>query len=180
MSDGMPDYVTEQHLILFGTIMQWFARHEVLIQEIMATVSGADVTSIKLLTTGLSVAEKHKALVNLLRHRAVPLGEIEQVRSYLEVLRGFTPLRNDIAHSVWIEGKPQNSIWPVWLSTRPRTAVRPMHDLGKNTKEFIEGDNNEATYTLNDLGYIAKALERNGAGFCECTAQFRLLFPSTV
>ena len=43
-------YLTERHLTLFGTIVQWFARHELLMQEIMATVSGADSGSIILLT----------------------------------------------------------------------------------------------------------------------------------
>ncbi len=37
MSKGTPDCLTEQHLILFGKIIQWFARHEVLMEEIMAT-----------------------------------------------------------------------------------------------------------------------------------------------
>ena len=91
-------------------------------QKIMATVSGADVTSIKLLTSGLGFTEKRDALFNLLRHRAVPLDQIDPIQSYLEALQTFTPLRNDITHSVWIEGKPQNSIWPVWLKAGPLTA----------------------------------------------------------
>ena len=64
------DCITDQHLVLFGAIIQWFARHEVLMQEIMATVSGADATSIKLLTSGLSFTEKRVALFNLLSHQA--------------------------------------------------------------------------------------------------------------
>jgi hypothetical protein len=75
-------------------------------QKIMATVSGAAVTSIKLLTSGLGFTEKRDALFNLLRHRAVPLDQIDHIQSYLEALQTFTPLRNDITHSVWIEGKP--------------------------------------------------------------------------
>ena len=76
--------ITDQHLILFGALIQWFAQHEVLMQKIMATVSGADVTSIKLLTSGLGFTEKRDALFNLLRHRAVPLDQIDHIQSYLE------------------------------------------------------------------------------------------------
>jgi hypothetical protein len=54
MTKGEPFHVTEEHPLLFGTIIQCFARHEVIMQKIMATISGADVTSIRLLTSELS------------------------------------------------------------------------------------------------------------------------------
>jgi hypothetical protein len=68
-----PDCLTEQHLLLFGAIIQWFARHELLMQDIMATVAGSDTAAIMLLTRGLDFEGKRQALLDLLRHRAVPL-----------------------------------------------------------------------------------------------------------
>ena len=133
-------------------------------QKIMATVSGADVTSIKLLTSGLGFTEKRDALFNLLRHRAVPLDQIDHIQSYLEALQTFTPLRNDITHSVWIGGKPQNSIWPVWLKAGPLT------DIGGGTKYFIEDEEDKVTYTLDKLREIVGTLERNYVNFQEYAA----------
>ena len=34
--------LSDQHLLLFGKIIQWFARYELLMQEIMAVVAGSD------------------------------------------------------------------------------------------------------------------------------------------
>jgi hypothetical protein len=135
------------------------------VEEIMATISGADVTSIKLLTTDLNFTKKREALFNLLRHRAVPLDQVEQIRSHLLILQVFTPLRDDIVHSVWIEGKPQNSIWPVWLSHGPLTAIKPWHDLDKHAKEFVENDEDQVTYTVDNLQEIVENLEGNYAPF---------------
>ena len=88
MNKGTPNCLAEEHLMLFGMVIQWFARHEVLMHEIMGTVSGSDATSIKLLTRGLSFTVKRDALFNLLRHRAVPLDRIDQVRKYLDPRAG--------------------------------------------------------------------------------------------
>jgi len=149
-------------------------------QKIMATVSGADVTSIKLLTSGLGFTEKRDALFNLLRHRAVPLDQIDPIQSYLEALQTFTPLRNDITHSVWIEGKPQNSIWPVWLKAGPLTAIKPAHNIGGGTKYFIEDEEDKVTYTLDKLREIVGTLERNYVNFQEYAAGIGLISSNAV
>ena len=180
MSKGTPDCITEQHLLLFGTLIQWFARHEVLMQEIMAAISGADVTSIKVLTSGLSFTGKRDALFNLLHHRAVPLDQIDQIQNYLEVLHTFTPLRNDIAHSVWIEGKPQNSIWPAWLKAGPRTAIKATHVLGEDPNAFIEDEEDKVTYTLDNLKETVGTLERNYADFQDYAAGIGLISTNAV
>src|SRR5271168_2872483 len=85
MSQTAAVHITDQHLVYFGTIVQLYARHEVLMQEVMATVSGADVTSIRLLTTGFNFPEKQDALFNLLRHRVVPFDQTDQIRNYLQM-----------------------------------------------------------------------------------------------
>ena len=48
MDKETPNCLTEEHLMLFGMITQWFARYELLIHKIIATVSGSDATSITL------------------------------------------------------------------------------------------------------------------------------------
>jgi len=157
--------VTDQHLMLFGTITQCFAQHEVLMQEIMAAVSGADVTSIRLLTGGLSVTQRRDALFNLLRHRAVPFNQVDQIRNYLQILQTYNALRHDIAHATWTEGKPKNSIRPLWLSHGPIAAIKPVHDTDGDTKPFIEDDDDKATYALDDLREIGVNLTKNCAEF---------------
>jgi len=180
MSKGTPDCLTEQHLLFFGMVIHWFARHEVLIQEIMATISGSDVTSIKVLTSGLSLTGKRDALFNLLRHKEIPLDQIDQIQSYLGVLQTFIPLRNDIMHSVWVEGKPQNSIWPAWLKAGPLTAIKPMDHLSEDTKAFIEVEQDKVTYTLDNLKESIETLERNYAGFHEYAAEIGLISSTAV
>jgi hypothetical protein len=175
MSQKTMGCLTDQHLIHFGTIIQCFVRHEVLMQEIMAAVSGADVTSIKLLTSGLSFTEKREALLNLLRHRAVPLNQFEHIRNYLQMPRTYTTLRNDIAHSTWAEGAPQNSVSPIWLTHGPMKAVKPVHDIGKGTKEYIEDYEDKTTYTLDDLREIGENLALNYVGFREYIAKVDLM-----
>ena len=76
-------------------------------QEIMATVSGADVTSIRLLTTGFNFPEKQAALFNLLQHRVVPIDQIDQIRNFLQMPHTYLSLRNDIVHSTWTDAVPQ-------------------------------------------------------------------------
>jgi hypothetical protein len=44
------DCLTERHLMLFGTIVHWFARYEVLMQQIIATVIGSHLADVMLLT----------------------------------------------------------------------------------------------------------------------------------
>jgi hypothetical protein len=70
---------------------------------------------------------------------------IDQVRKYLEILHTFTPLYNDIAHSAWIETKPDNSIQPAWLSHGPLTAIKAVHDTDEHSKYFIENDQDKNT-----------------------------------
>lgn len=133
----------------------------------MAAVSGADVGSVRFLTGSLGFAEKRAALFNLLRHRAVPFDEVEQIRNYLQVLGTFAQLRDDMAHSVWVKGEPQNSIWPVWLTYGPLTAVKPAHDLGKHMADFVEDYLDKATYTLDDFATISQTLAANYKGLRE-------------
>jgi hypothetical protein len=165
MSQELDDALTDQHLLLFGRIVRAFARHETLMREIMAAVSGADVTSIRLLTARNDFVRLWEALLNLLRHRALPFSQIDQIRIWLEMPRNYSPLRDDIAHSLWVAGAPGNSIRPIWLTHGPIAAVRPVHDIASDSKPFIADDADQVAYTLTDLAEINRNLEQNHAGF---------------
>ena len=94
--------LTERHLLLFGTVIQWFARYEWLMQEVMATAAGSDSGSVMLLTRGLDFSGKRQALFDLLCHRTVPLDRYDRINGYLMVPHTLTPLRDDVAHSAWL------------------------------------------------------------------------------
>ncbi|MCL2452032.1 MAG: hypothetical protein FWD08_00025 [Alphaproteobacteria bacterium] len=165
MGDTVQNDLTEPYLLSFGTIIHWFARYETLIESILAAISGADATAIKLLTSDLNTTQKRKTLLRLLRHRAVPLDRIDQIQSYLEVLHTYTQLRDDIAHSIWVEGEPANMVWPAWLKAGPRTAIKPKRDLGGGQKAFVEEEGEKITYTTEGLKEIIGILESNFLAF---------------
>jgi hypothetical protein len=167
MKKTILDCLTEPHLLLFGTIIQWFARYELLMQEVMATVAGSDSASVMLLTSGLDFSGKRQALLTLLRHRAIPVDQFDRVYDYLLVPQTLTPLRNDIAHSAWIPGPSSNSIQPDWILRLP-PSVKPLRDdLDAPSKSFVERDRDEATYTLDDLDEIVKNLAENHRRFSD-------------
>lgn len=55
------------------------------------------------------------------------------------------------------------------------TAIKPVHDIAKGAKEFVEDDEDRSTYTLGDLKEIAEDLATNYAGFREYIAQVGLV-----
>jgi hypothetical protein len=175
MSQTARVHITDQHLVFFGTIVQLYARHEVLMQEIMATVSGADVTSIRLLTTGFNFPEKQVALFNLLRHRVVPIDQTDQIRNYLQMPNTYLSLRNDIVHSTWTDALPQNAVRPLWLTLGSQAALKPVHDIDKGSKEFIEDYDDKVTYTLDDLREIGENLAMNFTGFRDYITKVNLV-----
>ena len=167
MKETIQDCLTEQHLLLFGTIIQWFARYELLMQDVMAMVAGSDSASIMLLTRSLDFSDKRQALLDLLRHRMIPLDQFDQVREYLKVPHTLTPLRNDIAHSAWIVSQYPNSIQPDWILQLP-LRVKPLRDdSGTPSENFVECDQDKDAYTIDDLEDVIKALATNHECFLE-------------
>jgi len=71
--------LTERHFTLFGTIVHWMARHEVLIERIAAHVIGSQSSDVMLLTRDLTQGEKRLALLSLLRHRTVPYDQVDAI-----------------------------------------------------------------------------------------------------
>jgi hypothetical protein len=98
--------------MLFGTIVHWFARYEVLMQQIIATVIGSHLADVMLLTKTLTLGEKRIALLNLLRHRVIPLDQFDAVYKYLTIPETFSLLVSDIKHSAWVAGRLSSSIQP--------------------------------------------------------------------
>ena len=154
MTKAQPGLLTERHLLLFGTIMQWFAQYELLMQEIMAAAAGCDLGSIMLLTRGLDFSGKRRALLDLLRHRTMPIDRYDRINSYLLVPHTLTPLRNDIAHSVWRRGPSASGIQPDWLLRLPRS-VMPLH-----SEDLREGGD-RVGYSLEDLNESVETLAAN-------------------
>ncbi len=153
--------LNDRHLMLFGTIVQLFARYELLMQEIMATVIRSDSAAIILLTRSLTFDDKRRALLSLLRHRSVPLDQFDAVNDYLEVPHTLSALYNDIEHSAWIAGLSPNSIQPNWILQLPPT-IKPIHrPADTRSEDFIEDEDDQAEYTLNGLAEAVETLGKN-------------------
>ena len=161
MKNALRDYLTNQHLLLFGSIVQWFARYELLMQEIMATVAGSDSASIMLLTRGLDFTGKRRALFDLLRHRRFPLDQYDLIERYLMIPHTLTPLRNEIVHSTWVPGASSNSIQPDWILRLP-ASIRPFYGAA-----FVEHQEDRIGYTLDDLGGAVERLAANYERFSD-------------
>jgi hypothetical protein len=165
MSTTPSDCITERHLVLFGTIVRWFARHEVLMQQIIATVIGSDLADVMLLIKSLTTGEKRIALLGLLRHREIPLDQFDAVYKYLKILETFSFLVSDIEHSAWMAGKSSRSIQPDWI-LKPKPTIKPVHgrEDGRSLG-FLEDYEDRVEYTLEQLTETAETLGENYQGF---------------
>ena len=159
--------LSERHLLLFGAIIQCFARYELLIQEVIATVVGAELASVILLTRNLDFSGKRHALLDLLRHWTIPLDRFDRVSEYLMVPYTLTPLWTDIIHSTWMPGASSSRIQPDWILRSP-ARVKALHDDPTAPSEnFLESDQDKVAYTLDDLSEIVQALAANHERFSE-------------
>lgn len=136
-------------------------------QEIMATVSGADSGSIILLTRDLSFSDKHRALLELLHHRPIPFDQFDAVRRYLQVPCSMNKLCHDIKHSAWIASPSRNAIQPNWVLRQP-PAIKTMHKAADTRPEnFIEDQNDKVEYSLAGLVELTQTLADNYNSFSE-------------
>lgn len=178
MKEMSLDCLTERHLLLFGLIVQWFARYELLIQGIMATVGGSDLAAVILLTRDLDFIGKRRALLELLRHWTIPLNQFDRISAYLMVPHTFTPLRNNIAHSAWISGSTPHSIQPDWI-LRPAPGIKPLHnDPGAPSDKFVESDQEQIVYTLDSLRETVETLAENFKSFSDYLHEVGLIHGS--
>jgi hypothetical protein len=147
--------------MLFGTIVHWLAQHEVLLQQIAATIIGSRSSDVMLLTKDLTLAEKRIAVLDLLRHREIPRDQFDAVLDYLKIPETFRLLSRDIEHSAWIAGDPPSSIQPNWI-LRPKPAIKPVHGgLDGRTDHFLEDYDDQVQYTVDQLAETAETLRHN-------------------
>jgi hypothetical protein len=174
------DTLSDRHLAAFGAIVQVFARHEALMDEAAATLSGASATAVKLLTASLGFTQKCAAMLSLMRHRGVPLAQYDRVLRFTDAPRTHAALHYDIVHSIWMRTESENVIAPRWLSHGPVESVKPFHNLGQDGCIFQEWPEDIASYTLDDLNGIAQLLDRNGREFHAYLAENGLIADGRV
>ncbi len=163
--------LTERHLLLFGTIVQWFARYELLIHKLMANIIGTDANSIMLLTRSLDFSAKRRALFDLLRRRAIPLDQFDRLNEFFTVPQTLAALRDEIAHSAWVPGPAAGSIQPDWILRTPRS-IKPFHGGG-----LLERDEDGLAYSLNTLEDAVRTLARNYERLSDYLVEIALMGP---
>jgi hypothetical protein len=166
--------LTERHMLLFGTIVQWFARYERLMVEATARLAGVDSTSAALMTRELRFEEKRRAFLNILRYRKVPIDQYDRVCEYLRVPHALSALRDNIVHATWTAGRQANSVQPDWVLNAPAN-VQP--SLGGVDAEFIKGQDEKVGYTLDDLAEAARTLSLNYAALASYVKEVRPTAP---
>ena len=148
MNDTNQSVLTERHIVLFGAIVQWFARYELTMKQAIAGVVGTELSCVAIPMRGLDFAQKRAALLDLLRDRSVPQDRWERVFAYLSVPACHIQLRDAIVHSTWINCTEPRSIQPNWILKRP-PSIEPL---------YLSETPDETRYTLEGLGEIAADL----------------------
>lgn len=131
----------------FGAIVQWFARHEFLMQGAIAGALGISAAHAAMATSLLSHTQKHDTLKSLLKFESASANRhAERIAWYLGETKKYLRLRNDIAHSVWKVGARPGSIRPMYATAR-----------GGDGK-FVGHADDERDYIVQDLAQIADEL----------------------
>jgi hypothetical protein len=152
----MDDHVlTQRHVVLFGTIVQWFARYELTLEQAIAGVAGTELSCVAILMRGLDFTQKRAALLDLLRDRSAPHDRWERVFAHLAVPACHAQLRDAIVHSTWINTPEPHSIQPNWILRRP-PSIEPLY-AGETT--------DETAYTVARLSEIAADLAEGHGRF---------------
>lgn len=142
----MGNPVRLEHLAAFGAIVHQFARFEMLMASLAAQLIGARMMHSLILMTGLGYAGKRAALLSILEHHSLPDDQKRQITSFLDKLHAYNQMRNNIAHSAWMQGRRKGSIKPATVIVRGGTG----RALGL--------DHNEPDYTLDQFHQAAWAL----------------------
>jgi len=175
MNTATSGSLTERHLTLFGAIVHSYARYELLMQRIMARAIGADGSAVILLTRTMTFTQKRDALLALLRHRRVPLDQVDAIRDCLKLPSRMRTLCDDIRHSDWTAGASKDSIQPAWIFNRP-TTIKALHRTpDTNSADFMEDDDDRTEYTLDELAVIAENLAENYAAFHDFVSETHLI-----
>lgn len=171
------DGLTERQLLLFGTIVQWFAQYEELMLNVSAAITGSDCHSIALLTHGLDFERKRLAFLDLLRHRAIPLDQYDSVCSFLRIPHGLTRLRDDICHCTWEVIRTSPGAQPDWLRKLP-TRINPSRAYRHaNSAHFFQTEHEAVGYAVDDLAEVVTNLSANYERFLKYLHRVSLIRP---
>jgi len=172
MNHAALDPLTLRHLALFGAVVQWFARYETLMEAMMAAAAGCDVPAVMLLMRSQSFRGKRQTLLDLLRHRATPMDNFDRIRSYLAIPDNLARLRADICHCAWRGGAAPDGVQPNWILRVPPSvkpshgeSVKPSHGEDAAPEAYVEDEDEQVEYTIDDLEQIVASLSENYALF---------------
>jgi hypothetical protein len=160
MSEDNPSScLGDAHLLLFGRVVQIYARYELLMQRLMANVAGCTPAAVMILTRGLDFSAKRGAVLDLLRHSKIPLDQFDHINKLLVVPQTLAQLRHDVAHCIWIKGAAPDSIQPDWI-LKPAPSVRPLHQTTEASLP-VETESDRVTYSLDELEAACGNLENS-------------------
>jgi len=175
MADHDLGCLGSQHLQLFGAIVQWFARYEQLMRDVISSLTGADGTAVMLLTRRLDFGARREALLDLLRYRRVPLDQFDRIHAFLLVPHTHAQLLHDICHAGWAPGKPPGSLQPEWILNLPPT-IAPLREVADQGGEAsLLRDDGESAYSLDDLRAVVDVLASHHDALAAYLRQIGLL-----
>jgi len=178
LNDDFANVLSEQHLCLFGQIVQCFAHYELTIARVLSNVGGTDLQAVLTLTQGTGFDDKRRALLDLFRHREIPLDRFDRVFACLQVPHTYLPLLSAIEHSLWRKGAAEDSIQPDWLFAARRTVEPACADAGEPVGRFTALSATPMQYTLKELRGIANELMDSHRFFVTSLKEMDLLRPS--
>ncbi len=161
MAENNGGVLTERHLGLFGSIVQWFAQYELTIQRAIAGIMKAELPSVVVLTRELDFMQKRAALLDVMKVRRLPSDHWERIFAYLAVPAARVRLRDQIARSTWRSSPEPHSIQPNWILQLP-AGIEPA-DLGPVS--------NSTSYPLDMLRQIAADLAESHERFVAYLAE---------
>jgi hypothetical protein len=157
--------VQVQHLRIFGAIIQYFARLELLMTSIVAQLLQISMTDSMIMMAGVGYAAKRAALLSILENHDVPLDRKTKIIKFLDEFHKHNNLRNNIAHNSWLEGRRPNSIKPGLVIVRG----------GKG--RFIGVEDNEPDMTFEDFSVAMCELGNLYNAFLDYLEPIGLLTP---
>jgi hypothetical protein len=156
-------------LAAFGAVVQCFARVELLMQAMMAALTGADLDAVMLMTSSLSYSARRDALLSLVDGVDMAEARRDGLKARLGRIQRDGKLRNWIAHSTWKPGTRPGSIKPFQVQSRGGKMTALGFDEAERdwtTAELIEiADDlgrayNELAEYLHSEGFMDAMLEK--------------------
>jgi len=136
MAEPKPHWVTPDHYMAFGMIVNIVAEMEGLLDEVIFAITKADHTILPLLTF-LSGKDKRDYILAMAKESQWPPYLVKGMEGLLDRIKKAADLRNDVAHSSWSEGRKQGTIKLAKLSAR---GTLRMVGVGHNEKEWTAAE----------------------------------------